>query len=44
MDGHRAPVSRRASLLLALPPLAFVGLFFVWPLIGVLRLGLVADR
>jgi thiamine transport system permease protein len=41
MDGRRAPVSRRASLLLALPPLAFVALFFVWPLVGVLRLGLV---
>ena len=36
-------MSRRASLLLAIPPLAFVGLFFVWPLIGVLRLGLEAQ-
>jgi thiamine transport system permease protein len=36
-------VSRRASLLLAVPPLAFIGLFFVWPLIGVLRLGLTAE-
>ena len=44
MDGHRAPVSRRASLLLAIPPLAFIGLFFVWPLIGVLRLGLAAEE
>ena len=37
-------MSRRASLLLAIPPLAFIGLFFVWPLIGVLRLGLAAEE
>ena len=44
MDRHRPALSRRASLLLAVPPLAFIALFFVWPIIGILRLGLAADE
>jgi thiamine transport system permease protein len=43
VDGHRPPLTRSRSLLLAAAPLAFVGLFFVWPVASILALGVVPD-
>ena len=40
MDRHRPALTRRWALLLALPPLAFLGLFFLWPVANILALGL----
>ena len=40
MDGHGAALSRRATLLLAAPPLAFLALFFAYPVASILGLGL----
>ena len=39
MDGHRPALTRRAALLLATPPLIFLGLFFVWPVASIVALG-----
>jgi thiamine transport system permease protein len=39
VDGHHAAVTRSRALLLAAPPLAFVGLFFLWPVANILALG-----
>ena len=43
VDGHHAAVTRTRALLLAAPPLAFVGLFFVWPVANILALGVAPD-
>jgi len=44
MDGRGSPLrSRFAGLLLAAPPLAFLGVFFVWPVVSILALGLAPD-
>ena len=40
MDRHRPALTRRWALLLAAPPLAFLGLFFLWPVANILALGL----
>ena len=40
MDRHRPALTRRWALLLALAPLAFLGLFFLWPVANILALGL----
>ncbi len=40
MDRHRPALTRRWALLLALAPLAFLGLFFLWPVASILALGL----
>ena len=40
MDRHRPALTRSRGLLLAAPPLAFLCLFFVWPLANILALGL----
>jgi thiamine transport system permease protein len=39
VDGHHAAVTRSRALLVAAPPLAFVGLFFLWPVANILALG-----
>ena len=43
MDRHRSPLSGRGAALLALPPLIFVALFFVWPVVNILALGIAPD-
>jgi thiamine transport system permease protein len=43
VDGYRPALSQRAALLLALPPLAFLGLFFLWPVANILALGLAPE-
>ena len=43
MDRNRTPLSGRGAALLALPPLIFVGLFFVWPVANILALGIAPD-
>lgn len=43
MDRHRPALSRRWALLLAVPPLAFLGLFFLWPVANILALGVAPD-
>ena len=43
MDRHRPALSRRWALLLALGPLAFLGLFFLWPVANILALGIAPD-
>ena len=39
MDRHRPALSRPKALLLAVPPLVFLGLFFLWPVANILALG-----
>jgi thiamine transport system permease protein len=39
VDRHRPALTRRAALLLAAPPLAFLALFFVWPVASIVALG-----
>ena len=39
MDRYRPALTRPAALLLAAPPLAFVALFFLWPVANILALG-----
>ena len=39
MDRHRSALTSRWALALAVPPLAFLGLFFVWPVANILALG-----
>lgn len=39
MDRYRPALTRPWALLLAVPPLAFVGLFFLWPVANILALG-----
>ncbi len=43
MDRHRPALTGRWALALALPPLAFLGLFFLWPVANILALGLAPD-
>ena len=43
MDRHRPALTRRWALLLAVPPLVFLGLFFVWPVANILALGLAPE-
>jgi thiamine transport system permease protein len=43
MDRHRPALTRSRALLLATPPLAFLGLFFLWPVANILALGLAPD-
>ena len=45
MDGHRRPLShaRLGRLATAAVPVAFLGVFFVWPLAAILRRSLVVD-
>jgi thiamine transport system permease protein len=43
VDRHRPSLSRRWALLLALPALGFIGLFFVWPVASILALGIAPD-
>lgn len=40
MDRYRPALRRPWALLLAVPPLAFVGLFFLWPVANILALGI----
>jgi thiamine transport system permease protein len=40
VDRHRPALARPWALLLALPPLAFLALFFLWPVANILALGL----
>lgn len=40
---HGAALGRPVALALALPALAFLGLFFVWPVLGILRVGLAPE-
>lgn len=40
MDRHRPALTRPWTLLLAVPPLVFVGLFFLWPVANILALGI----
>ncbi len=39
MDRHRSALTSRWALVLAVPPLAFLGLFFLWPVANILALG-----
>lgn len=43
MDRHRPALTRGWALLLAAPPLAFLGLFFAWPVASILALGVAPD-
>ena len=43
MDRYRPALSGRWALLLAAPPLAFLGLFFLWPVANILALGLAPE-
>jgi len=43
VDRHRPALTRRWALVLAVPPLAFLGLFFLWPVTNILALGLAPD-
>ena len=43
MDRHRPALTRRWALLLAAAPLAFLGLFFLWPVANILALGLAPE-
>ncbi|MGD8682462.1 MAG: iron ABC transporter permease [Chloroflexota bacterium] len=43
MDRHRPALTQGWSLALAAPPLAFLGLFFLWPVANILALGLAPD-
>jgi thiamine transport system permease protein len=39
VDRHRSALTSRWALVLAVPPLAFLGLFFLWPVANILALG-----
>lgn len=43
MDHHGAALRRSTALLLALPPLAFLAVFFGWPVLSILGLGVAPD-
>ena len=43
MDRHRPALRRRWALVLAVPPLVFLGLFFLWPVANILALGVAPD-
>ncbi len=43
MDRYRPALTRPWALLLAIPPLAFLGLFFLWPVANILALGIAPD-
>ena len=43
MDRYRPALTRRWALLLAVPPLLFLGLFFLWPVANILALGVAPD-
>ena len=43
MDRYRPALTRPWALLLAIPPLAFLGLFFLWPVANILALGVAPD-
>jgi len=43
VDRYRPALTRRWALALALPPLMFLGLFFLWPVANILALGLAPD-
>jgi thiamine transport system permease protein len=43
VDRHRPALTRNWALLLAVPPLAFLGLFFLWPVANILALGIAPD-
>jgi len=43
VDRYRPALTRRWALVLAVPPLAFLGLFFLWPVANILGLGLAPD-
>jgi len=43
VDRHRPALTRRWALVLAVPPLAFLGLFFLWPVANILALGLAPE-
>jgi thiamine transport system permease protein len=43
VDRHRPALTSRWALLLAVPPLAFLGLFFVWPVANILALGIAPE-
>jgi len=43
VDRHRPALTRRWALLLAVPPLAFLGLFFLWPVANILALGIAPE-
>jgi thiamine transport system permease protein len=43
VDRHRPALTRRWALVLAVPPLAFLGLFFLWPVANILALGIAPD-
>jgi thiamine transport system permease protein len=43
VDRHRPALSRSWALLLAVPPLAFLGLFFLWPVANILALGVAPE-
>jgi thiamine transport system permease protein len=43
VDGHRPALRPAWTLLAAVPPVAFLGLFFLWPVANILALGLAPD-
>jgi thiamine transport system permease protein len=43
VDGGRPALSRRTAVLLATPPLAFLAVFFAWPVVSILAAGLAPD-
>jgi thiamine transport system permease protein len=43
VDRHHPALTRPWALLLAIPPLAFLGLFFLWPVANILATGLAPD-
>jgi len=43
VDRHRPALNRSWALLLAVPPLAFLGLFFLWPVANILALGVAPE-
>jgi thiamine transport system permease protein len=43
VDRYRPALTRPWALLLAIPPLAFLGLFFLWPVANILALGVAPD-
>ncbi len=43
MDRYRPALTRRWATALAVPPLAFLGLFFLWPVANILALGIAPE-
>lgn len=43
MDRHRPALTGRAAALLAVAPLTFIGLFFLWPIVNILALGIAPE-